>query len=84
MLGIEWKVNDKSPYIDQATQENISKCFHRASYKLKMFSMQFQVLCAGATEKEMKLDIYMGKHASLSSCFFFIMFSSIVHIDLHN
>lgn len=48
MLGIEWKVNDKSPYIDQATQENISKCFHRASNKLKMLSMQFpSFMCRG-------------------------------------
>ena len=38
-------------------------------------------MCSGATKKEMKLDIYMGKHASLSSCFFLIMFILISIIN---
>ena len=43
-----------------------------AFYKLTMFRMKFQVImCSGATEGEMKLDTYVGKCVSLSSCFFF-------------
>lgn len=83
MLGIEWKVNDKSPYIDQATQENISKCFHRASNKLKMLSMQFpSFMCRGHRKRKWTYTWENMLHlvlVSFSSCFhpLFILISII-------
>ena len=56
---ISWKINNKSPYRPSDPIRH-TKCF-----------LQGNNTCSGATEGEMKLNIYVGKRISFSSCFFF-------------